>query len=87
MAGYFLEARAQYRPNARRDHRQVAAADRARLKALAADRIIRWIGPATLQIIMPVAGILLLALAVQLGLSALRDLGALAPLPIDGHWE
>jgi small neutral amino acid transporter SnatA (MarC family) len=39
---------------------KVAAADRARLEALAADRIIRWIGPATLQIIMRVAGILFL---------------------------
>jgi small neutral amino acid transporter SnatA (MarC family) len=66
---------------------EVLVADRARLEALAADRIIRWIGPAILQIIMRVAGILLLALAVQLGLSALRDLGALAPLPIAGHWE
>ena len=52
---------------------------------LADDRIIRWIGPATLQIIARVAGIPLLALAVQMVIWALRDLGALAPLPSSGH--
>ena len=44
---------------------------------LAAGRIVAWIGPAGLQIMAKVAGILLAALAVQLMISALRDLGAL----------
>lgn len=44
---------------------------------LAADRIMRALGPAALKIIARVAGILLAALAVQLMLWALRDLGVL----------
>jgi multiple antibiotic resistance protein len=46
---------------------------------LAADRIVKWLGAAALGIIARIAGILLAALAVQLAISALRDLGALAP--------
>lgn len=46
---------------------------------LFADRILRVVGPAVLQVIARVVGLLLRALAMQLGISALRDLGVLAP--------
>jgi len=42
---------------------------------LSADRIIRAIGPSALQLIAKIAGLLLTALAVQLMISAFRDLG------------
>ncbi|HEX7073424.1 MAG TPA: MarC family protein [Hyphomicrobiaceae bacterium] len=42
---------------------------------LSADRIISAIGPAALQVIAKIAGLLLTALAVQLMISAFRDLG------------
>jgi multiple antibiotic resistance protein len=49
---------------------------------LAADRIIRALGPSTLQIIAKIAGLLLTALAVQLMILGLTDLGL-----IDGAAE
>ena len=42
---------------------------------LAADRIIKALGPSTLQIIAKIAGLLLTALAVQLMILGLTDLG------------
>lgn len=47
---------------------------------LSADRIISAIGPAALQVIAKIAGLLLTALAVQLMISAFRDLGLIAPV-------
>jgi multiple antibiotic resistance protein len=44
-----------------------------------ADRIIKAIGPAALQVIANVAGLLLTALAVQLMILGLRDLGVVGP--------
>jgi multiple antibiotic resistance protein len=44
-----------------------------------ADRIIKAIGPAALQVIAKVAGLLLTALAVQLMILGLRDLGLIEP--------
>lgn len=44
-----------------------------------ADRIIKAIGPAALQVIAKVAGLLLTALAVQLMILGLRDLGVVGP--------
>jgi small neutral amino acid transporter SnatA (MarC family) len=85
MAGFFLKRRHNIGRMREGIIAEVSAADRARLEALAADGIIRWIGPATLQIIMRVAGSLLLALAVQLDILVLRDLDTLAPLPGAGH--
>lgn len=45
-----------------------------------ADRIITAIGPAALQVIAKVAGLLLTALAVQLMILGFRDLGVIPPL-------
>jgi multiple antibiotic resistance protein len=44
-----------------------------------ADRIIKAIGPGALQVIAKVAGLLLAALAVQLMILGLRDLGLIGP--------
>jgi multiple antibiotic resistance protein len=44
-----------------------------------ADRIIKAIGPSALQVIAKVAGLLLTALAVQLMILGLRDLGVIGP--------
>jgi multiple antibiotic resistance protein len=44
-----------------------------------ADRIIRAIGPAALQVVAKVAGLLLTALAVQPMILGLRDLGVVGP--------
>jgi len=44
-----------------------------------ADRIIKAIGPSALQVIARVAGLLLTALAVQLMILGLRDLGVIRP--------
>jgi len=45
---------------------------------LAADRIVKALGPSTLQIIAKVAGLLLAALAIQLMILGLTDLGLIA---------
>lgn len=47
---------------------------------LYADRIIQKIGPAALMVVMRVVGLLLAALAMQLLIKAMTDLGALQPL-------
>ena len=53
---------------------------------LSADRIIRAIGPSALQVIAKVAGLLLTALAVQLMILGLRDLGLIeAAADAAGH--
>lgn len=53
---------------------------------VSADRIIKAIGPSALQVIAKVAGLLLTALAVQLMISGLRDLGVIeAAVGAGGH--
>ncbi|MGB6375859.1 MAG: MarC family protein [Syntrophobacteria bacterium] len=49
---------------------------------LAAHRIISVIGPSALQIVARIVGLLLVALAVQLMIWGLGDLGVLSPMPV-----